>query len=115
MWERLGWFAIAYACISLTVTVVMLVVANRAFKLGGPVGMVRFAFILVLVVVGFIVWATKKAAGYSPPGESANDQIKRTIRKTSGWLDGLKHEWDDAKSGSGRRSQLPGARDRDQR
>ncbi|MBI5862922.1 MAG: hypothetical protein HZB38_00130 [Planctomycetes bacterium] len=113
MWEKLGWFAIAYACISLTVTVVMLVVANKAFKLGGPIGMVRSAFILVLVVVGFIVWATKKATGYSPPGESANDQIKRTIRKTSSWLDGLKHEWDDAKSGD--RSQLPGPRDRDQR
>lgn len=115
MFEKLGWFAIAYACVSITVTLVMLAVANKALKLGGAFGMVRASFLLILAVVGFIIWASKKATGYSPPGETANDQIKRTIRKTSSWMDGLKKEWDGAKGERDDTHQLPGPRDRNQR
>lgn len=77
--------------------------------------MARAAFLLVLAVVGFVIWASKKATGYSPPGETANDQIKWTIRKTSGWIDSLKKEWDAAKSERDDTYQLPGPRDRNQR
>lgn len=109
VWAKLGWFAIAYAALSLSVTVIMLIVANKAFKLGGPFGMVRAIFLLILAVVGFVIWAGKKATGYSPPGETANDQIKKTIRNTSSWIDGLKQEWDKAKSSNSR--ELPGPDD----
>ena len=108
MIEKIGWFALAYACISITVTIILLVVANKAFRLGGPVGMARGAFLLVLAVVGFIVWAAKSAAGKADG--SANDQIKRTVRKTSDWFESLKNEWDGGKSKSDR--ELPDPRNR---
>jgi hypothetical protein len=111
VWEKIGWFAVAYACISLTVTLVMLVVANRALKLGGPIGMARSAGLLVLAVIGLIIWASRKVTGYSPPGETPGDQIRRTVRKTSGWFDGLKDEWDQGKRDDSGRD-LPGPRDR---
>lgn len=106
--EKLGWFTLAYACISITVTIILLVVANKTFRLGGPVGMARGIGLLILAVVGFIVWAAKSAAGKADG--SPNDQIKRTIRKTSNWLDSLKDEWDSGKSKSDR--ELPDPRDR---
>lgn len=115
MFENLGQFAIAYACVSITVTLVMLAVANRSLKLGGAFGMVRASFLLVLAVVGFITWVLKKVTGDSPPGETAHDQIRRTIRKTSSWLDSLQKEWDGAKGERNDTHQLPGPRDRNQR
>ena len=88
--EKVGWFAIVYAWICLTATVVMLVIANKAFKLGGPIGMARGAFLLVLVLMGFMVWVGKAASPHADG--SANDQIKQTIRKTSSWMGRLKEE-----------------------
>ena len=105
MLERIGWFVVAYACISITVTIIMVVAAKKAFHLGGPIDMARGAFLLVLAVIGFIIWVGKAATGHADG--SANDQIKRTVRKTSSWMDGLKEEWD------GGKKRLPGPKDRD--
>ena len=95
MLEKIGWFALFYACVSIGVTLLMLVFANRALHLGGPVGMVRSGFLIVMALVGLVVWVGKSLAGGDP--DSPNDEIKKTIRKTSAWLDDLKHEWDDSK------------------
>ena len=67
--------------------------------------MARGAFLLGLAVIGFIIWVGKAATGHADG--SANDQIKRTVRKTSSWMDGLKEEWD------GGKKRLPGPNDRD--
>jgi ABC-type transporter Mla subunit MlaD len=61
--------------------------------------MARGAFLLVLVVVGFVVWAAKAATGRA--SGTANDQIRHTIRRTSSWMDGLKQEWDRGKNRPG--------------
>jgi hypothetical protein len=95
MLEQIGWFALAYACISITVTLLMLVFANRAFDLGGPIGMARSAIVLIVALAGLIIWAGKSVAGGNPG--RPDDEVKKTIRKTSAWLDGLKKEWDDSK------------------
>ncbi len=85
-----------YACVSLTVTVLLLVFANKAFKLGGPVGMVRSIVILSLAGIGLVIWVIKALFGANV-ADTPNEEIKRTIKKTSAWLDDLKSEWDNAK------------------
>lgn len=90
--EKIGWFAILYACVSCTVTLLMLVLAGKALKVGGPVGMVRCISLLVLAFIGFVVWVAKSAAGVKQG--TANEEIKRTIKATSTWLNSLKDEWD---------------------
>lgn len=58
--------------------------------------MARSAILLVLAVVGFFVWAAKQATGHGSD-DSVNDEVKKTIRKTSRWIDDLKNEWEDNK------------------
>lgn len=94
--ERVAWFAVLYACVSLTVTVLLLVFANKAFKLGGPAGMVRSIVILSLAAIGFLIWVVKALLGGNV-ADTPNEEIKRTIKKTSAWLNDLKSEWDNAK------------------
>lgn len=96
MFEKVAWFAVAYACVSITVTVLMLVFANKAFSLGGPLGMVRSIFLLLLAAVGLISW-TAKALFSEGPTPPPSQEIKRTVRKASGWMNDLKSEWDNAK------------------
>ncbi len=95
MLKEIGWFALIYACVSIAVTIFMLVVANRTLNLGGPIGMARSAILLVLAFVGLIIWAGKSVAGGNPG--TPDDEVKKAIRKTSAWFDGLKKEWDDSK------------------
>ena len=92
MLERFAWFAVLYACVSVAVTILMLVFANKAFKLGGPFGMVRTAVLIALAGVGLLVWIIKTLFGAQTA--SPNDEIKKTIHKTSAWIQGLKDEWD---------------------
>ena len=95
MLERIAWFAVLYACVSITVTILMLVFTNKALKLGGPFGMVRTAVLIVLAVISLLVWIIKSLFGAQTG--SPNDEIKKTIRTTSRWVNGLKNEWDKAK------------------
>ena len=93
MLEKAAWFVILYACISLSVTVLLLVFANRAFNLGGPWGVVRGIILLSLAAIGLVIWIVKSLLG-ADVAETPNEEIKRTIRKTSAWIDDLKSEWD---------------------
>ncbi len=96
MLESIGWFALVYACISITVTILMLVFANKAFKLGGPLGMMRTVVVLVIAGVGVLIWVVKELFGSGSHG-SLDEEVKTTIRKTSSWIENLKNEWDDGK------------------
>ncbi len=97
MFERVAWFALIYACISVTVTVLMLVFANKTFKLGGPFGMARAAGLIILAFVAVLIWIVKSLFGGQTG--SLDDEVKSTIRKTSSWIEGLKDEWDKSKKG----------------
>ncbi len=93
MLETLGWFAVVYACVSITVTILMLIFANKAFKLGGPLGMIRTVVILVVAGIGVLCYVCKELFGGGTQG-SVRDGVKSTIRKTSSWLDDMKSEWE---------------------
>ena len=95
MFERVAWFALIYACISVTVSVLMLIFANKTFKLGGPFGMARATGLIVLAFVGLLVFLAKSLFGGQT--SSLDDEVKNTIRKTSTWIEGLKDEWDKSK------------------
>lgn len=97
MIERFAWFAVIYACVSVAVTILMLLFANKAFGLGGPFGMARAAGLIVLAFIALVVWIVKSAFG--GPTRSLDDEVKSTIRKTSTWIEGLKDEWDKSKKG----------------
>lgn len=86
-------------------TLIMVIAARKVLRFGGPIDMARGAFLLILAVVGFIIWVGKAATGHAQG--SANDQIKRTIRKTSNWMDGLRAEWE------GGKDRISGPKDRD--
>ena len=96
MLENLGWFALVYACISITVTILMLVFANKTFKLGGPFGMIRTVAVLVIAGIGALIWVVKELFGSSTHG-TLDEEVKSTIKKTSSWIDDLKNEWEDGK------------------
>lgn len=96
MLETIGWFALAYACISITVTILMLVFANKAFKLGGPLGMIRTIAVLIIAGIGVLIYVCKALFGGGTQG-TLNDEVKSTIKKTSSWIDDLKNEWEDGK------------------
>ncbi len=95
MLERVAWFAVIYGCVSVTVTIFMLVFANKTFKLGGPFGMARAAGLILLAGAALVIWVLKGLFGGQTG--SLDDEIKTMIRKTSTWIDGLKEEWDKAK------------------
>ena len=97
MLERVAWFAVIYACVSLTVTLLMLIFANKAFKLGGPFGMARAAGLIILAFFAVLIWIVKSLFG----GQTGtlDDEVKSTIRKTSSWIERLKDEWDKPKNG----------------
>ena len=94
--SEMAWFGVVYLCISVTVSIVLLVTANKLFRLGGPKGMIRIIVLLVLALVGWVVFAVKKLSS-NDPSVTAKGEIKKTIKKTSSWLDGLKKAWDDGK------------------
>lgn len=96
MLESIGWFALLYAFVSITVTILMLVFANKAFKLGGPLGMIRTGSLLVIAGIGVIIYVCKELFGSGTQG-SLEDEVKSTIRKASSWIDNLKNEWEDGK------------------
>lgn len=58
--------------------------------------MVRSILILSLAAVGFVIWVVKALLGANV-AKTPDEEIKRTIKKTSAWLDDLKSEWDNAK------------------
>ena len=95
MLERVAWFAVIYACVSVAVTILMLVFANKTFKLGGPFGMARATGLIILAGAALVIWVLKGLFGGQKG--SLDSEIKTTIRKTSSWIDGLKDEWDNAK------------------
>lgn len=96
MLKNIGWFAVVYASVSLTVTLLLLVFANKTFKLGGPIGMARTLVLLVLAVIGAVIWGGKSLSS-SGQTRSLDDEIKHTVKKTSEFVDKLKKDWDDAK------------------
>ena len=97
MFEKVAWFGIVYICISVCVTLLCFLFLSKALSLGGPLGMIRGIFLLILALVGLIVYGTKKATGNAKSDLTADKQIKDTIRKTSNWLNELKQEWENGK------------------
>jgi protein-S-isoprenylcysteine O-methyltransferase Ste14 len=83
--------------VSLTVTIAMVVFANKALKLGGPWGMVRTIVVLALAGIGLLIWVVKALFGANVADTPNEEMIKQTIKKTSAWLNDLKSEWDSAK------------------
>lgn len=95
-WRAAAWFGVAYVLVSVTVTVLLLVGANKLLGFGGPKGMIRAIGLLVLAIIGWIVFAAKKAVN-SDPDVTAKGEIKKTVKKVSSWLDDLKQTWDEGK------------------
>jgi len=97
LFEKIAWFGVIYICISVCVTLLCLLFLNKVFLLGGPLGMIRAIFLLILALIGLVLYGTKKATGNAKSDLTANEQIKDTIKKTSTWLNDLKKEWENGK------------------
>ena len=78
MLEKATWFAVIYACISISVTVLMLVFANKALRLRGSVGMVRALCPLVLAVAGLIGYVLREIFGSQDSIRKPSGEIKKT-------------------------------------